>query len=43
MQNTRVPDWQIIQVCPGFVIEMDCNGDGYRRVYPDGRIEIIEQ
>lgn len=32
------PDWQIVTVCEGFVIEVNCNGGGYRRLYADGRI-----
>ena len=32
------PDWQIVTFCPGFVIEANCNGEGHRRVYADGRI-----
>jgi hypothetical protein len=32
------PDWQIIGIYPGFVIEANCNGGGYRRVYSDGKV-----
>lgn len=32
------PEWQIVTICHGFVIEMNCNGGGFRRVYADGRI-----
>lgn len=32
------PDWQIVTICPGFVIEVNCNGGRYRRVYADGSI-----
>lgn len=35
-------DWQIVQIWPGFVIEANCNGGGHRRVYLDGRIELID-
>lgn len=35
-------DWQIVQIWPGFVVEVNCNGGGHRRVYPDGRIEKID-
>lgn len=35
------PDWQVVTICPGFVIEVNCNGGGHRRVYPDGRIEPV--
>lgn len=43
MLNTRITDWQVVKICPAFVIELDCNGDRYRRVYPDGRVELIDQ
>lgn len=36
-------DWQIVQFWPGFVVEVNCNGGGHRRVYPDGRIELIDE
>ena len=32
-------DWQIVGICFGFVIEVNCNGGGHRRVVADGRIE----
>jgi Uma2 family endonuclease len=32
------PEWHIVTVCPCFVIEVNCNGGGRRRVYADGRI-----
>lgn len=35
------PDWQVATICPGFVVEVNCNGGGYRRVFPDGRIEPV--
>ncbi len=35
----KTPDWQIVSVCFGFVIEVNCNGGGHRRVFDDGRIE----
>lgn len=35
-------DWQIVTICDGFVIEVDCNSGARRRVYEDGRIEVIE-
>jgi len=34
------PDWQIASICDGFVIEVNCNGGGQRRVYTDGHIEL---
>jgi hypothetical protein len=36
------PDWQIVTICNGFVIEVNCNGGGHRRVHADGRIEMID-
>lgn len=36
--TTVQPDWQIVTIFPGFVIEVNCNGGGHRRVYADGRI-----
>lgn len=33
-------DWQVVTICPGFKVEVNCNGGGYRRVYEDGRIEV---
>lgn len=35
-------DWHVLQIWPGFVVEVNCNGGGRRRVYPDGRIEKID-
>lgn len=35
-------DWQVVQIWHGFVLEVNCNGGGYRRVYPGGRIELVE-
>jgi hypothetical protein len=32
------PDWQIVTICYGFVIEVNCNGGGHRRTYTDGRV-----
>lgn len=39
----QLPDWQIVQRWPGFVVEANCNGGGHRRVYPDGRVVLIEE
>jgi hypothetical protein len=36
------PEWHIVTICPGFVVEVNCNGGGYRRVYRDGRIEAVD-
>lgn len=38
----KTQDWQIVTICDGFVIEVDCNSGSYRRVYADGRIDLIE-
>lgn len=35
-------DWQIVQIFHHFVVEVDCNSGHHRRVYPDGRIIIID-
>lgn len=35
-------DWQIVSICNGFVVEVDCNSGKRRRVYADGRIEVVE-
>lgn len=35
-------EWQIVQIWPEFVVEVNCNGGGHRRVYLDGRIQYIE-
>jgi hypothetical protein len=32
----------IVQIWPGFVVKVNRNGGGHRRVYPDGRIEQID-
>lgn len=36
------PEWHIVTICTGFVVEVNCNGGGYRRVHVDGRIESID-
>jgi hypothetical protein len=36
------PDWQIVQIAFDWVVEVNCNGGGHRRVWRDGRIEIID-
>lgn len=36
------PDWQIVTICDEFVVEVNCNGGAYRRLYRDGRIEYME-
>lgn len=36
-------EWHIVAIWPGFVVEVNCNGGGYRRVYRDGRIEAIDE
>jgi len=35
------PDWQVVTICTGFVVEVNCNGGGFRRVYRNGRIEAV--
>jgi hypothetical protein len=35
----KKPEWHVVTICFGFVIEVNCNGGGHRRVYADGRIE----
>lgn len=40
--STKFPDWQVVTICDGFVIEVDCNSGKRRRVYTDGKIEVIE-
>lgn len=42
MTTPCTEDWQIVQIWPGFVVEVNCNGGELRRVYPDGRIEQID-
>lgn len=39
---SKAPDWQIVTICDGFVIEVDCNSGKRRRVYADGRIEAMK-
>lgn len=39
---SKAPDWQIVTICDGFVIEVDCNSGARRRVYADGRIEAMQ-
>lgn len=41
MTSKTQHDWQIVTICTGFVIEVDCNSGARRRVYEDGRIEVI--
>lgn len=41
-QSKKAPDWQVVTICDGFVIEVDCNSGKRRRVYKDGRIEVIK-
>ena len=41
-QSKKEPDWQVVTICYGFVIEVDCNSGKRRRVYKDGRIEVIK-
>lgn len=41
MAIEQIDDWQIVQIWPGFVVEVNCNGGGHRRVYSDGRIVQI--
>lgn len=36
------PEWHIVTICTGFVVEVNCNGGGYRRVYHGGRIEAVD-
>lgn len=36
------PEWHIVTICTGFVVEVNCNGGGYRRVHADGRIEATD-
>lgn len=40
-RTSKNPDWQIVTICDGFVIEVDCNSGARRRVFKDGRIEVI--
>lgn len=40
--STKLSDWQVVTICDGFVIEVDCNSGKRRRVYTDGKIEVIE-
>lgn len=35
-------EWHIVTIYPGFVVEVNCNGGGYRRVYRDGRIKTLD-
>lgn len=34
-------DWQIVTICTGYVVEVDCNSGARRRVYRNGHIEPI--
>lgn len=39
----KKPDWQVVTICKGFVIEIDCNSGARRIVYSDGRVEGCNQ
>lgn len=36
----KIEDWQVVTICHGFVIEVDCNSGRRRRVYRGGRVEL---
>jgi hypothetical protein len=36
------PDWHIIKIWHGFVVESDCNYGRHRKVYSSGKIEHID-
>jgi len=36
-----MPDWQVVTILDDSVIEVDCNSGARRRVFKDGRIEVI--
>lgn len=38
-KSEKKHDWQVVTICDGFVIEVDCNSGESRRVYNDGRIK----
>lgn len=42
LMEPRKPEWHIVTIFPDFVVEVNCNGGGYRRVYRDGRIEAVD-
>lgn len=42
LSMSKQTDWQVVQLWPDFVIEVDCNSGHHRRVYKDGRIEQID-
>jgi hypothetical protein len=35
-------DGKIVQIWFHFVVEVDCNSGRHRRVYKDGRVEVID-